>query len=282
MRLLVLLAGAVLLLPGQTPETWTLPEGVDWRRDIIYSRPSANRELKADLFLPDSGSGMRPAIVYIHGGGWRAGNKQAFRRQAAHMATRGFVGLCIEYRLSREAKWPAAYEDAQAAVKYLRDNARALRVDPERIGAAGGSAGGHLAALLGTNPEFRLAAVAAFNPALDLVDLGKDAPGSSNSIVDFLGSRYVDNPELWRAASPSRQVSARSAPFLFLHGTRDETVPYAQSVQMREALSKLGVVAELFSADGAGHGFFNRDPWFAPTLERMQTFMEAHLLGRRH
>lgn len=278
----VLFAVVAATLCAQSPAPFTLPDGVDWRRDIIYSRPDPGRELKADLFLPESGSGPWPAIVFIHGGGWRNGNKQAFRRQAAHLATRGFVGLCIEYRLSGEAKWPAAYDDAQAAVKYLRDNFRALRVDPNRIGAAGGSAGGHLAALLGTNPNLRLTAVAAFNPALDLITLGGDAQGARNSIIDFLGSRYPDAPDLWKAASPARQVSARSAKFLFLHGTKDETVPYSQSIQMAEALRKLGVTAELFTAEGAGHGFFNRDPWFAPTLERMQTFFETYLSVPSH
>lgn len=278
----VLFAVLAATLGAQSPAPFTLPDGVDWRRDIIYSRPAPGRELKADLFLPESGSGPWPAIVFIHGGGWRNGNKQAFRRQAAHLATRGFVGLCIEYRLSGEAKWPAAYDDAQAAVKYLRDNFRALRVDPNRIAAAGGSAGGHLAALLGTNPNLRLIAVAAFNPALDLITLGGDAQGARNSIIDFLGSRYPDAPDLWIAASPARQVSARSAKFLFLHGTKDETVPYSQSIQMAEALRKLGVTAELFTAEGAGHGFFNRDPWFAPTLERMQTFFETYLSVRSH
>lgn len=277
MRPFILLAASIAwpLLAQQSP-AFSLPEGVDWKRDIIYSR-LGDRELKADLFLPASGNGPFPAIVYIHGGGWRNGNKTAFRRQAAHMATHGFAGLCIEYRLSGEAKWPAAYDDSKAAVKYLRDNARALRIDPNRIGAAGGSAGGHLAALLGTNPEMRLVAVAAFNPALDLVALGGDAQGVSNSVYQFLGSRYADAPDVWRAASPSLHVTPKSAKFLFLHGTKDETVPYAQSVQMRDALKAAGVTAELFTAEGAGHGFFNREPWFKPTLERMDKFFETYL-----
>lgn len=274
----IALLGVAGAANGQS--SFTLPEGVDWRRDIIYSR-IGERELRADLFVPSHGEGSWPAVVYFHGGAWRSGSRAAFRRQAAHMATKGFAGLCVEYRLSGEAKWPAAYEDAKAAVRYLRDNALALRVDPDRIGAAGGSAGGQLAALLGTDPQGGLVAVALFNPALDLIALATDEDRGAQPVLAYLGSSYSASPATWIAASPARHVSSKAAKFLFLHGTRDETVPYQQSVQMRDQLKAAGVTAELFTAEGAGHGFFNRDPWFQPALERMEQFFVEHLLRRR-
>lgn len=276
--LLVALFTGTSRASGQS--NFSLPEGVDWRRDIIYSRVG-ERELKADLFLPSHGEGPWPAVVYFHGGAWRSGSRAAFRRQAAHLAAKGIAGLCVEYRLSGEAKWPAAYEDAKAAVRYLRDNARAIRVDPDRIGAAGGSAGGQLAALLGTNPESGVAAVAVFNPALDLIALAADEDRGAPSVTAYLGSSYAASPANWIAASPARHVTPKSAKFLFLHGTHDETVPYQQSVRMRDELKAAGVTAELFTAEGAGHGFFNRDPWFQPTLDRMEQFFVEHLLRRR-
>jgi acetyl esterase/lipase len=284
-----------MLVPGvltaqqqkqQQQPPFQLPASVELKRDLIYAR-YAGREMHLDLYLPKEGTGPFPAVVYVHGGGWRGGNKNAFARQAAHMATRGFAGACIEYRLSGEAKWPAAIHDAKAAVRWVRANAGPYRIEPNRIGAAGGSAGGHLVALLGTTADrkdlegdggshgvsSRVIAVAAFNPAVDLVSFGKQAPGNaSNSVFEFLGASFKDNPRLWKLATPITHASAKSAKFLFLHGTSDTTVPFQQSVDMLNKLKAAGVDAELFQAEKAGHGFFNRPPWFQPTLERMEEF----------
>ena len=250
------------------------------------------RELRLDLFLPRSGKGPFPGIVYIHGGAWSGGTKNAFQRQAAYMATKGFVGACIEYRLSGEAKYPAALYDSKAAVRWMRANASQYHIDPNRIGAAGGSARGHLVAMLGTtidDPEFegdegnnnfssRVEAVAAFNPAVDLVSFGKKADGAGkNAVYQFLGTTYSENPKLWEAATPLLHVSKKSALFLFLHGTADQTVPYQQSVEMKSRVKAARVCAELFTAEGAGHAFFNSPPWFEPTLKRMEEFFTSVL-----
>ena len=268
-----------------------MPESVEVRENVVYAR-YGSRELRMDVYLPKQGSGPFPAVIYIHGGAWSGGNKGQFRRQAAYMAARGFAGACIEYRLSGEARFPAALHDSKAAVRWVRANAKAYRIDPDRIAAAGGSAGGHLAAMLGTasgiqafegdggNPgvSSRVRAVAAFNPALDLVSFGKNAAGNAiNAVTKFLGTRYADDPQLWAEATPITHVSSKSAVFLFLHGDADTTVPYQQSVDMLNALKAAGVKAELFTAKGAAHGFFNRPPWFEPALERMEQFFAREL-----
>ena len=236
----------------------------------MYSR-IGNREMHLDLFLPKEGAGPFPAVVYIHGGGWVNGNKTAFQRQAAYMAAKGFAGACIEYRLSGEAIYPAAIDDARAAVRWLRTNAKQYRVDPGRIGAAGGSAGGHLVALLGVKGEVR--AVAAFNPVLDMVILGKEhSESAAKAINAFLGKTYAQAPDLWAEASPAAYAGKSSAPMLLLHGDADTTVPYRQSVDMLAKLKSAGVRAELFTAKGAKHGFFNAPPFYQPALERMEAF----------
>ena len=279
--------------PAPTVPPFRLPDNVEMRRGLAYARYQGNRELRLDLFLPkERPAAPMPAIVYIHGGGWRNGNRSAFHRQAAHMATLGYAGACIEYRLSGEATWPAAIHDAKAAVRWVRSQAAGLGIDPRRIGAAGGSAGGHLAALLGTTSHrkdlegpgghakfsSRVRAVAAFNPAVDLVSFGKQAGANlDNSIAAFLGKSYAEAPALWELATPLLHVSARSAAFLFLHGSADVTVPIQQSLDMQARLQAAGVVAEFFPAEGATHGFFNRPPWFEPTLQRMAGFFDAHL-----
>ena len=251
--------------------------------DLPYESIGFSPGLVLDLYLPDGGDGPFPAVVYIHGGGWNSGSRGQFRPQATHMASKGFVGASIDYRLAPGQRFPAALHDAKAAVRWLRANASTYNIDPSRIGAAGGSAGGHLAALLGTtqgiagfeggaNPGFSSAvqAVAAFDSVLDLVSL---AGSSANfEIEQFLGVSFADDPDLWAHASPISHVTGGSAPFLFLHGTADTSIPYSQSVDMMNALLAVGVPAEIFRAEGATHAFFQNPPWYQPTLEAMENF----------
>ncbi len=271
-----------------------LPQGVQVEEDIVFSRP-AGHELRLDLFVPEEeGPGLRPAIVFILGSAWRGGDKSAFWRQAAHMASLGFVAICIEHRGSADAVYPAAVDDAKTAVRWLRAHADDYRIDPERVGAAGGSSGGHLASYLGVTPErhtmtptteyaefsAKVSAVAAFQSLMDFhprqegppaedLTTGRDSRAPAEL---FMGVSYEENPELWKEASPITHVSASSAAFLLLHGTDDRTVSYAQSTEFQEALQEVGIHAELFTAEGADHDFFNRPPWYQPTLERMAAF----------
>jgi acetyl esterase/lipase len=271
-RFAVLLILCVAAL-AQSPAP--LPDGVEERADVVYAN-YGSRQMHMDLYLPTRGQGPFPAVVYIHGGGWRGGNRSQFGRQAAYMAAHGFTGVCIEYRFSGEAKYPAAFDDAVAAVRWVRDHAAEYRIDPKRIGTAGGSSGGHLAALLGTMKGRIVQAVAAFNPVLDLPALAHSDP-ASGLILDLLGATYSENPGLWAEASPITNAGAGSAPFLLLHGDADTIVPYSQSVAMRDKLQAGGVAVELFTASGAGHGFFNNPPWFEPTEKRMEEFFVKYL-----
>jgi len=288
--LCLLVLALPLLAQNQNPP-YVVPDGVTVTPDIVYAA-IGTREMYLDLYAPKDGTGPFPAVVYVHGGGWSGGNRAAFRRQAAYMATKGYVGACIEYRLSGEAKYPAALYDSKAAVRWLRSNAAKYHVDPDRIAAAGGSAGGHLVALLGTTaglPAYegdegvtgvssRVAAVAAFNPVLDLTEFGKNLPlDTAGMVAKFLGATYQDKPQLWQAASPAYQVTAKAAPFLILHGDADTTVPYHQSVDMVQKLKEVGVATELFTAPGAKHAFFNAPPFYEPTLKRMEQFFDALL-----
>ncbi len=236
--------------------------------------------------------GPFPAIVYLHGGGWSDGDKTQFEPQATHMASTGFVGATIQYRLVPEAIFPAPVEDSKAAVRWLRANASTYRIDADRIGVAGGSSGGHLAAMLGTTPhiaEFegdggnagfssRVQAVAAFSGPFDLGALQPPKFRRAAKLISkFLGASYEENPELWANASPITYVGPESAPFLFLHGTEDRSIPYQQSVDMMSALAAAGVSAEIFTAEGAGHGFSLGPPWYQPSLEAMEEFFTRML-----
>lgn len=257
-----------------------LPAGVEMISDVVYAR-SGGCDLKLDLFLPKSGVGPYAVVIYIHGGGWRSGSRRQFYGYAAQMATFGFAGVTIDYRLSPEARYPAAVEDCRAAIRWIRANATKYNLDPKRIGVAGQSAGGHLAAILGVTADtaLKVRAVAAFNPLLDLAAAAQASPREVGSaITKFLGVTYAEDPDLWREASPLAHVSSNSAPMLLLHGTADATVPYAQSVAMFNALKAEGVAAELYSVEGAGHlWFFNSKVAFQASLRRVEEFFRKYL-----
>ncbi len=229
------------------------------------------------------GGGPFPAIMYVYGGAWFAGDVHQFGPSAIHMAAKGFVGATIEHRVLPEFRFPAPVEDSKAAVRWLRANATTYRIDPDRIGVAGNSSGGHLAAMVGTtshiaelegngdNPGFssRVQAVAAFAGVFNLRALPVHEP-----VESFLGATYAENPDLWALASPITHVGGGSPPFLLLHGTNDLLIPYQQSVDMMNALMAAGVSAELFTAQGAGHADLapNSPSWGQRTLEAMEEF----------
>jgi acetyl esterase/lipase len=275
--------------PATQEPPFKLPDNVELRADVVYGK-GGGRDLKLDLFLPKAGQSPRPGILFIHGGGWSGGNRHAFYRQAAYLASkRGYVGACIEYRLSGEAKFPAAVEDAKCAVRWLRANAKTYGVDPNRIAGAGGSAGGHLVAMLaltdrsaglegtGGNPELssRVNLAIVFNGPTDMTALAGRAQ-TSNPVSSFLGAMPTEKPELYRQASPVTFVDKQAPPFLFLHGTADMTVPIEQAKLLQRKLREVGVQAELYEAPGAAHGFFNGPPFYEPTLQRMEAFLVEH------
>jgi acetyl esterase/lipase len=291
-----------LLLPSERMEAqqqqgfretppFHLPSSAKIERHLVYAR-YGRRELHLDLYHPAKGNGPFPGVVFIHGGGWIGGPLIQFRRQAAYLASKGFVAATIEYRLSGEATYPAAVYDCKAAMRWMRANAGKYKINPQQLAAAGGSAGGHLAALLGTTNGIsafegnggnegvssRVQAVVAFNGIYDFVSLTEKSPNRrliELSVPNFLGGPLHEVPEVYVEASPIAHVCRNSPPFLLLHGTADTTSPYSQAIEMQKALQRAGAKAKLFSAKGANHGFFNSPPYYEPTLERMEKFLRS-------
>lgn len=221
--------------------------------DVTFLAPE--REEKLDLYLPkDDGAAKRPAVVVIHGGGWRVGDKADPRETqiAETLVSRGFVCVSINYQLATKDKtaFPACMDDARAAVKFLIDNADKYRIDPSRIGAIGGSAGGCMALLLGLKSDVvpPVRAVVALYPPTDLTARER------NSMI--FGHPFSTHPELYRAASPLLQVTKDFPPTLLLHGTADATVPHEQSQLLAARFAELGVPHELVLVEDAPHTFY--------------------------
>lgn len=256
---------------------WEPPPGVVMDEDVVYAAQDG-RELRLDLFRPAAPSSPRPAVVFAHGGGWLWGDKLDHREPAAYLASRGFVTASVEYRLTRERIYPAPLDDLKAAIGWLRANAARYGIDPARIGAAGSSAGGHLAAMLGVAAEGEPAAVQAVAAIAAPVDLVSQYDRDPFSPALLLGAGSpADHHERWTRASPVTHVNSRAAAFLFLHGSADELVSHADAVRMADALRAAGVRADFHTAEGGTHDFMLEHPWRWPALRRMARFFSETL-----
>lgn len=246
---------------------------VNVQRDLVYQQIDG-RSLKLDLYSPENISRPLPVVVWIHGGGWSSGRKE--QRSPINLMAAGYIVASINYRLSEEAPFPAQIEDCKAAIRWLRANATTYHIDTDHIGAWGHSAGGHLAALLGTsggvaalegtggNPTYssRIQAVCDMSGPADIASLyegvSKPERGSARRartyVEQFLGGSADQRMALARAASPMTYVSKDDPPFLIIHGENDMSIPVEQSTAFAAALKAAGVEATLDIAAGRGHG----------------------------
>jgi acetyl esterase/lipase len=252
--------------------------GVRVHHGVPYAAIPRIRPLELDLYLPPETGDAVPAVVFLHGGGWRLGSRHtvgpAYRGMAPspfeRVAQAGVAVASVDYRLSGEATWPAQLHDAKAAVRWLRARAGDLGVDPGRIAAWGESAGGHLAELLGlvTDPALegdvgvtgvpsQVAAVVAWYAPSDVAavatDTGADPADATTREAQLLGAPPSTVPDLAAQAGPVTHVSPGAPPFLLLHGASDRFVPCVQSERLYGALLEAGVEVELDVYEGADH-----------------------------
>src|SRR6516225_5806120 len=260
---------------GQEPE-------IRVERDIVYGK--ADRvELQLNLALPKTGKGRFPAVVCIHGGGWYQGLRQDMDPMTELLARRGYVVAT--------ARFPAQIEDCKAAVRWLRANARKYHINPDRIGAIGPSAGGHLSCLLGVtdkknglegsggNPELssRVQAVVSFFGRTDFTKKTWSKELKEKIFVPLIGASFDDKPELYKKISPIVYVSRTSPPFLFFHGAEDKLVPPRNSTDMAEKLRAAGVSAKAVVVEGEGHGSADWAEKWAKSIEQAVAFFDEHL-----
>lgn len=250
-------------LPSMSSGPITTSAGAT-HNNVIYS-VIGRQKLKLDVYQPKPPVASRlPAVILIHGGSWQEGDKADLAEMARYLASNGYVAFSIDYRLhsGKKNRWPAQLDDAQRAVRWVRSHAAEYNVDPNRIGAWGYSAGAQIASLLGeldtrdnSDPELakyssRVQAVVDASGPVDFT-LGFESDGGA-FFADLLGATEKQNPELWKSASPVFNITPHTAPFLIFHGTRDGTVPIAQSIEFANALQKAGVDVSLIQLDD-GH-----------------------------
>lgn len=234
--------------------------------DVVYKKAN-DTELKLDMVRPSDGKGPFPAVLVIHGGAWRSGNKKDNRGILHEFAHRGYVAVSPQYRFCPKETFPAQVHDVKDAVRWIKTNAKEYKIDPAHIGAMGFSAGGHLALMLGvtapedglegdapkSGPDSRVHAVVNYFGPTDLA--ADDFPDISKGLLkDFLGGSPKDKPEAAKNASPLTFVSKGDAPMLSFQGTKDPLVPYTQATRLTTAQTKAGVPGRVDLLIGLGHG----------------------------
>jgi acetyl esterase/lipase len=249
-----------------------VPEGVIWQPDLEYSNPH-DEHLHLNLARPAAGNGPFPAVLCIHGGGFRAGTRESYDNLCIKLAERGYVAATVTYRLAPKHKYPAAIYDCKAAVRWLRANAATYHINPEKIGVIGGSAGGHLAQFLavtahvprfegdGGNPDqsSSVACVVNFYGPSDFTKSYGKSVDAHEVLPLWLGGNLETARDLHLQSSPLYWVTPDAAPTLCIHGTEDKYVAHEQPVWLVDKLKAATAEAHLLTLPGAGHGFKGHD-----------------------
>lgn len=262
-----------------------IPADVELRPNVVYA--THGRPLRMHVMLPRNAATARPAIVFIHGGGWTEGTRERGLPSLMHFVKKGYVAASIEYRLSGEAIFPAQIEDVRAAIEYVRGHANELGIDPRRVAVWGQSAGGHLAALAGTSLEgaARPDLVIDWNGPIDFLEARelarleqrKAEQGQPTMAMErLLGGPVNERRDRALAANPLRWVTPNDPPFLILHGSGDQEVSIAQSELLRDALAKAGVEVTLKVFPGEGHFGIGPQPFPDKYYAPMDEFLDKH------
>jgi acetyl esterase/lipase len=270
----------VAQVPTQTPHPMAVKTGFTMQKDVVYGK-GTHGDLLADIYLPEKKQESMPAVLDIHGGGWVAGTRYTMSPATEDMAAAGFVGVTIEYDLSGTADnvhFPTALDQCWMALHWMRAHAKEYGIDPAKIAVAGSSAGGELAALLGLGvgkpvDEPPVAAAIVYNGVLDLSD-----PGVSSKIIEaYLGGSCEAKKDECRKASPTQAIMMGAPPFFVGHGTKDESVPYAQAERFIEKLKKANVAVMVFTAPGGPHTYWKDPRWVAPSMDASIAFLKQSL-----
>lgn len=265
---------------GKTKKLVHLTDAAVITKDIVFKQ-APEGELKLHFFMPPKAEAtiavQKPCVVFFFGGGWKSGSYLQFVPQAEYLASRGIVAACADYRiLSIHKTLPdKAVEDAKSAIRWVRGHAVELGIDPTKVIAAGGSAGGHLAACtalvsaydgltddkaVSSKPD----ALVLFNPAMNIATLFKDRATTGTPGITL---------EMAEAITPNNFMTKDTPPAIFFFGSEDKLKLGAD--EYRQKALKLGLRAEMWVAPGQAHGFFNKEPWLQVTARQMDVFLTS-------
>jgi acetyl esterase/lipase len=270
---LILLLAAAPAAPAQLSPaaTWAAHAANEYQAvpNITYLVAN-NYEAKLDVYKRRDASGPQPTLIWIHGGGWTGGTKEAALMSLMPWFEMGWNVVNVEYRLRRVSLAPAAVEDCLCALRWVAANAKTHDIDTSRLVVSGDSAGGHLTLTTGMIPESagldrqcpgvplpKVAAIINWYGITDVNDL-LDGPNRKSYAVEWLSS-MPDREQIARRVSPLAYVRAGLPPILTIHGDADPTVPYNHAVRLHEALDKAGVANQLLTIPGGKHGGFTPD-----------------------
>lgn len=273
-----------------------IKEKVDVRLNVPYA-DNDNPRQQVDIYLPKDASAGEPlpVVLFIHGGGWSGGDRKGYMARAVEMAAGGkYAAISVGYRMSSEAKWPAQIHDCKAAVRWVRAHAKELNIDPNRIGATGSSAGGHLVTMLGLtagNKELEgslgkhadqssaVTCVINFCGPTDMAAplmQGEAAQTDDPAVSGLVGGPLKEKADAVRQASPLTWVSKDAAPIMTVHGMKDARVNYNNATKLEAAMKKAGATHYLVPVTEAGHGI----PIGPELADRMQKFWDKYLRGQ--
>ena len=268
-----------------------VPDSVVFEKDIEYTNPD-EQHLQLNMARPKTGNGPFPAVVCIHGGGFRAGTRDGYNALCAQLAERGYVAVTVSYRLAPKYQFPAAVHDVKAAVRWLRANAEKYGIDPDRIGTTGGSAGGHLAQFLGVTSDVEkfegnggnagfssdVKCVVNFYGPSDFTKSYDASVDAAEVLPLFLGGNLQEQRHRHIESSPLYWVTPDAAPTLCIHGTNDKYVAHEQAVWLIDRLSASDVEARLMTIEGGDHGFGKSSPEVKAQIEDARfEFFDKHL-----
>ena len=269
----------------------TVPAGVVFEKNIEYSNPD-DQHLQLNVARPKDGVGPFPAVICIHGGGFRAGTRESYNGLCLQLAERGYVAVTVSYRLAPKYQFPAAVHDVKAAVRWMRANAERYQMDPDRIGTTGGSAGGHLAQFLGVtsgvqqfegdggNAEYssHVKCVVNFYGPSDFTKSYDASVDAKDVLPLFLGGNLEQERHRHIESSPLYWVTPEAAPTLFVHGTKDAYVAHEQAEWIVERMKAADVEATLMTIEDGDHGFRTSSPEVKEKIEKARfEFFEKHL-----
>jgi len=258
-----------------------LQKNVTVKKDIVYSNLNG-RELVLDVYYPKKNKADKkfPGVLLIYGGGWRSGDKSQMEAMAKVLATNGYVAVAPEYRLSLEAIYPAAIYDLKASLRWMRENAGRINLDKSKIASLGVSAGGQLAAFLGTtnfNLQYEGKKSKTSSAVQAIVDIDgtlafhhpESSEGKAASL--WLGGTYQEKPEIWEDAAPLNHVDKNTPPILFLNSSNARF--HAGRDDMIKKLDSLKIYSEIREFPDTPHPFWFFHPWFNPMMETTVNFL---------